>query len=203
MKEITAKEFKKEVLQGGKVALDFYSTECPPCEALAPKFESLSELYGDDIRFLKIFRQENRDLAESLGVSGSPTVLFYDNGDLVGERLSGGIKRSDLITNLNALIPEERVDAIQKKVVPSVSECDALIIGGGPGGLTAGLYLCQAKINSVLVDTMLPGGQVTTTHKVSNYPGFVDPQPGFMLAHYMSEQTKLCGTKYKVAVDVT
>ena len=98
------------------MALDFYSTECPPCEALAPKFDSLSELYGDDIKFLKIFRQENRDLAESLGVSGSPTVLFYDNGDLVGERLSGGIKRSELITNLNALITEERVDAIQKKL---------------------------------------------------------------------------------------
>jgi len=203
MKEITAKEFKKEVLQGGKVALDFYSTECPPCEALAPKFESLSELYGEDIKFLKIFRQENRDLAESLGVNGSPTVIFYDSGDLVGEKLTGGIKRSELISNLNTLIPEERVDEIQKKIVPSVSEYDALIIGGGPGGLTAGLYLCQAKINAVLVDTMLPGGQVTTTHKISNYPGFVDPQPGFMLAHYMSEQTKLCGTKYKVAVDVT
>lgn len=203
MKEITAKEFKKEVLQGGKVALDFYSSECPPCEALAPKFESLAELYGEDIKFLKIFRQENRDLAESLDVNGSPTVIFYDNGDLVGEKLTGGIKRSDLITNLNALIPDEKVEEIQNKIEPSVSEYDALIIGGGPGGLTAGLYLCQAKIKAVLVDTMLPGGQVTTTHKVSNYPGFVDPQPGFMLAHYMSEQTKLCGTKYKVAVDVT
>ncbi|MFW6370611.1 MAG: thioredoxin family protein, partial [Bacteroidota bacterium] len=41
MKEITAAEYEKEILQGGKVALDFYSTECPPCEALAPKFESL------------------------------------------------------------------------------------------------------------------------------------------------------------------
>jgi len=203
MKEITAKEFKEEVLKGGKVALDFYSTECPPCEALAPKFESLSELYGEDIKFLKIFRQDNRNLAESLGVSGSPTVLFYQDGDLVGEKLSGGIKRSELISNLNTLIPEERVEKIQKSIKHKESEYDTLIIGGGPGGLTAGLYLCQAKINAVLVDTMLPGGQVTTTHKVSNYPGFVDPQPGFMLAHYMSEQTKLCGTKYKVAVDVT
>ena len=203
MKKITAKEFKKEVLQGGNVALDFYSTECPPCDALAPKFESMSELYGKDIEFFKIFRQESRDLAESLEVNGSPTVLFYKNGDLVGEKLTGGIKRTDLIRNLNSLIPEERVEEIQKSIKPQVSEYDTLIIGGGPGGLTAGLYLCQAKINAVLVDTMLPGGQVSTTHKVSNYPGFVDPQPGFMLAHYMSEQTKLCGTKYKVAVDVT
>lgn len=203
MKEITAKEFKNEVLQGGKVVLDFYSTECPPCDALAPKFESLSELYGKDIKFLKIFRQENRELAESLGVSGSPTVLFYKDGDLVGEKLTGGIKRSELINNLNGLIPEKRVKEIQTHINHKVSEYDILIIGGGPGGLTAGLYLCQAKINTVLVDTMLPGGQVSTTHKVSNYPGFVDPQPGYMLAHYMSEQTKLCGTKYKVAVDVT
>ncbi len=203
MKEITSKEFKQEVLQGGKIALDFYSSECPPCEALAPKFETLSELYGEDVKFMKIFRQENRDLAESLGVSSSPTVLFYDNGDLVGEKLTGGIKRSDLIHNLNALIPGDRVAEIRSSIKPRVSEYETLIIGGGPGGLTAGLYLCQAKVNTVLVDTMLPGGQVSTTHKVSNYPGFVDPQPGFMLAHYMSEQTKLCGTKYKVAVDVT
>ena len=203
MKEITAKEFKQEVLQGGKVALDFYSSECPPCEALAPKFESLSELYGEDVRFIKIFRQDNRDLAESLDVNSSPTVLFYNDGNLVGEKLTGGIKRSELIQNLNTLIPEERVAEIQQNISPSVSEYDTMIIGGGPGGLTAGLYLCQAKVNTVLVDTMLPGGQVSTTHKVSNYPGFVEPQPGFMLAHYMSEQTKLCGTKYKVAVDVT
>jgi thiol-disulfide isomerase/thioredoxin len=38
MKEITSSEFENEVLAGGKVVLDFYSTECPPCEAVAPKF---------------------------------------------------------------------------------------------------------------------------------------------------------------------
>ncbi len=203
MKEISAKEFKNEVLEGGKVAVDFYSSECPPCEALAPKFENLSELYGQDIKFIKIFRQDNRDLAESLDVNGSPTVIFYDNGEMVGEKLTGGIKRSELISNLNTLIPEERVAQINKKIKPTVSEYDTLILGGGPGGLTAGLYLCQARVKAVLVDIMLPGGQISSTHKVSNYPGFIDPQPGFMLAHYMSEQTKICGAKYKVAVDVS
>ena len=203
MKEITAKEFKQEVLNGGKVAVDFYSTECPPCEALAPKFDGLAELYGEEIKFVKIYRQENRELAESLDVNGSPTVLFYDNGNLVGDKLAGGIKRSELIENLDKLLPEEKVTKLKSKIKPKVSEFDTIILGGGPGGLTAGLYLCQAKVNAVLVDVMLPGGQVSTTHKVSNYPGFVDPQPGFMLAHYMSEQTKICGTQYKVAVDVT
>lgn len=203
MKEISAQEFKQEVLNGGKVAVDFYSTECPPCEALAPKFDNLAELYGEEIKFVKIFRQENRDLAESLEINGSPTVIFYNNGELVGEKLTGGIKRSELIKNLDAIIPTDKAMEIKGKIKPTVSEYDTLILGGGPGGLTAGLYLCQARVNSVLVDTMLPGGQVSTTHKVSNYPGFIEPQPGFMLAHYMSEQTKICGAKYKVAVDVT
>ena len=202
MLEINQKDFQKEVLEGGKVAVDFYSTECPPCEALAPKFENLSKLYGDEIKFVKIFRQDNRELAESLDVNGSPTVIFYDNGKLAGDKLAGGIKRSELISNLNKIIPDEKVAEIKSKIKPRVSEYDTLILGGGPAGLTAGLYLCQARVKAALVDIQLPGGQISSTHKISNYPGFIEPQPGYMLAHFMSEQTKICGTKYKVAVDV-
>ena len=203
MKEINANEFGVEVLEGGKVALDFYSTECPPCDALAPKFDGLSELYGNDVKFLKIFRQKNKEIADKLGVKSSPTILFFDNGKEVAERLAGGIKRSEIIHNLDKMLPDERVKSINSKIKSSVTEFDVAILGGGPGGLTAGLYLCQARVNTVLIDIGLPGGHVSTTHEVSNYPGFIDPQPGYMLSHNMSEQTKLCGTIYKVAVDVT
>lgn len=203
MKEISTSEFEKEVKLGKKVVLDFYSSECPPCEALAPKFEALSKTYGDDISFLKIFRQKNRELADELGVKSSPTLLFFDSGKEVADRLSGGIKRSDIISHLDSMIPAEKVEAIKSKVKPSVSEFDVIILGAGPGGLTAGLYLCQAKVNTVMVDIALPGGHVSTTHEVSNYPGFIEPQAGYMLSHNMSEQTKQCGTVYKVAVDVT
>ena len=203
MKEITSSEFETEVLAGGKVVLDFYSTECPPCEALAPKFEGLAGLYGNDIMFVKMFRQQNKPLAEKYGVKSSPTLLFFDNGVQVGNMLTGGIKRSDIIHQLDAMLPTERVNELKKVIKPSVSEFDVLILGAGPGGLTAGLYLCQSKVNTVLIDIALPGGHVSTTHEVSNYPGFIDPQPGYLLSHNMSEQTKLCGTVYKVAVDVT
>ena len=203
MKEITATEFNNDVLKAGKVVLDFYSTECPPCEALASKFEDLSKLYGNDIKFLKIYRQQNRELAEKLGVKSSPTLLFFNNGKETGERLTGGIKRSDIIHNLDLMLSSERVKEIKAFIKPSVSEYDVIVLGAGPGGLTAGLYLCQSKINTVLIDIALPGGQVSTTHEVSNYPGFIEPQAGYLLSHNMSEQTKLCGTVYKVAVDVT
>jgi thioredoxin reductase (NADPH) len=203
MKEITSKEFDSEVLQGGKVVLDFYSTECPPCEALASKFEDLSKQYGNDIKFLKIFRQQNRELAEKLSVKSSPTLIFFNNGKEVGDRLTGGIKRSDIIYNLDSMLSATRVNEIRSMIKHSVSDFDVIILGAGPGGLTAGLYLCQSKINTVLIDIALPGGQVSTTHEVSNYPGFIEPQAGYLLSHNMSEQTKLCGTVYKVAVDVT
>jgi thioredoxin reductase (NADPH) len=203
MKEITSSEFEIEVLAGGKVVLDFYSTECPPCEALAPKFDGLANLYGSDIKFVKMFRQQNKPLAEKLGVKSSPTLLFFDDGKQVGGMLTGAVKRSDIIHQLDSMLPVERVLEIKKQLKPTVSEYDVIILGAGPGGLTAGLYLCQAKINTVLIDIALPGGHVSTTHEVSNYPGFIEPQAGYMLSHNMSEQTKLCGTAYKVAVDVT
>jgi thioredoxin reductase (NADPH) len=203
MKEISMADFENEVLNEGKVVMDFYSTECPPCDALAPKFEGLADIYGKDIKFVKMFRQQNKPLAEKLGVRSSPTLLFFENGKQVGNILTGGIKRSDIIHQLDSMLPAEKVNKLKSLIKPAVSEFDVLILGAGPGGLTAGLYLCQSKINTVLIDIALPGGHVSTTHEVSNYPGFIDPQPGYLLSHNMSEQTKLCGTIYKVAVDVT
>jgi thioredoxin reductase (NADPH) len=202
MKEISAVEFEKEVLQSENAVLDFYSTECPPCEALAPKFESMAALFGQKVKFLKIYRQQNRQLAEELGVKSSPTVLFFHKGNRVGEMLSGGIKKSEILENLRHLLSKEEIDKVMESQKSLVTHFDVAVLGGGPAGLTAALYLCQAKINTVLVDIALPGGQVSTTHQVSNYPGFIQPQHGYELSHYMSEQTKLCGTTYKVAVDV-
>ena len=49
---------------------------------------------------------------------------------------------------------------------------DVMIIGGGPAGLTAGLYTSRAKLKTLLVERMILGGQVMTTTKVENYPGF-------------------------------
>lgn len=200
--EIKQEDFEKELQSHENLVLDFYSTECPPCEALAPKFDSLAEFYGKDIRFVKIFRQGNRELAEKLGVKSSPTLIFYKKGKETGDRLMGGIKKSDIVKNLDSLLPAEKAEAIRSAIKPVVTHTEALVLGAGPGGMAAGIYLAQAKIDTMLVDQALPGGQVTTTHQVSNYPGFIEPQQGFMLSHYMAEQAKAAGVKFKVAVDV-
>jgi thioredoxin reductase (NADPH) len=203
MKEINDADFEQEVLKGGKVILDFYSTECPPCEALAPKFDSLAELYGEKVKFLKMFRQENRELAIELGVKSSPTLFFFENGKQMHDSLTGGIRKAEIIDRLDAMLTPEEVKEIKANLKPTVSEYDVAILGGGPAGLTAGIYLGQAKIKTVLIDPALPGGYMGITHQISNYPGFEKPQPGYMLAHYMSEQAKNTGIDFKVAVDIT
>ncbi|MCK5157114.1 MAG: FAD-dependent oxidoreductase [Spirochaetales bacterium] len=202
IKEINAEDYKNEVLAQPRAVVDFYSTECPPCEALAAKYEALSEIYGEDIPFLKIFRQGNRELATNLDIIGSPTVIFYENGKIVGDRLTGGIKRSDLMRNLDALLTENEKASNHAKIQKYETGTDVIVLGGGPAGLTAGIYLTQAHVKTILVDTALPGGYVSTTHLVSNYPGFIEPQQGFMLSHYMSEQAKANGVEFRVAVEV-
>ena len=58
---------------------------------------------------------------------------------------------------------------------------DLVIIGGGPGGLTAGLYAMRAALKTVLIEKGLPGGQINLTKDVENYPGFENIM-GFDLA---------------------
>ena len=135
--QIDADRFQAEVLDADAAIVDFYSTECPPCENLAGKFGPLSELYGEDVKFVKIFRQGNRDLAKALDVSGSPTLLFFSKGMAVGQRLTGGIRRGDIMRNLDALLPPGRSTEIRKKIIPKTTKTDVVVLGGGPAGLTA------------------------------------------------------------------
>ncbi|MEK7706184.1 MAG: FAD-dependent oxidoreductase [Myxococcota bacterium] len=201
---IDATQYEAEVLDSKQpVVVDFYSTECPPCEALAQKYEALATLYGNDIKFVKIFRQENRALADKLNVRSSPTVLFYRDGKLVGEQLTGGIKRAAIEKNLAELIPAERFAALRAQTPLTEREVDVLILGAGPAGLTAGIYTAQAKLRTVIVDRALAGGNLAITHRVSNYPGFPEPQPGYQLAHQMAEHARKAGVELREAVDLT
>ena len=106
VKEITQADFEAEVATSTlPVVLDFFSTECPPCEALAPKFDAVAEQFAGKVRFIKVFRQGNRELAQKLGVTGSPTLLFFKSGREVGARMSGeDIKRSALKAAVEALL---------------------------------------------------------------------------------------------------
>ncbi|HSH69802.1 MAG TPA: FAD-dependent oxidoreductase, partial [Deferrisomatales bacterium] len=68
------------------------------------------------------------------------------------------------------------------------STYDAIIIGGGPGGLTAGLYLARAGKKTLLLEQTLLGGQIAQTNHVENYPGFPDGITGRELIELFQRQ---------------
>jgi len=67
---------------------------------------------------------------------------------------------------------------------------ELVIIGGGPAGLTAGLYAARAGLNAVLIEKIVPGGQVIVTDWIENYPGFPEGLSGPDLVQKITEQVK-------------
>jgi len=76
---------------------------------------------------------------------------------------------------------------------------DVIIIGGGPAGLTAGLYTSRAGLKSLLVERGVFGGQIVNANRVENYPGFPEGVSGFELGSLMHQQATKHGLKTTIA----
>src|SRR5512136_2776340 len=80
---------------------------------------------------------------------------------------------------------------------------DLIVVGAGPAGLAAAIYAARARLKTVVLDESVPGGQVKTTHKVSNYPGFPEDVKGTDLARAFALQAERFGAQIRRAVEIT
>jgi thioredoxin reductase (NADPH) len=81
-----------------------------------------------------------------------------------------------------------------------IMEYDVIIIGGGPAGLTAGLYCARGGMKSLLIEMGMPGGQAANTDLIENYPGFPQGVSGIELMQKFMEHALNFGLEIKMAV---
>lgn len=173
----------------GLLVLDFFSEDCPPCAQLAPIYERMADKFPQ-VKFVKMMRQEHRPLAEKYGVKGSPTVLFFENGKEIGDRLTGYIAKSQMRIALENLLGIE-AEQIKKEVI----EADVLVLGGGPGGLTSAIYTSRSRLRTIVIEEGIAGGQAATTYHIANYPGTPGTISGRSLMENMISQAKSFGAE--------
>jgi len=73
---------------------------------------------------------------------------------------------------------------------------DLVIIGSGPGGMSAAIYAIRSGMDFIILEKGAPGGQILNTSDVENYPGFIDPVAGYELADKMHDQCKRLGAEF-------
>jgi thioredoxin reductase (NADPH) len=81
-------------------------------------------------------------------------------------------------------------------------EYDVVIIGGGPAGLSAGIYAARARLKCVRMEQMATGGAIVNAGVVENYPGFPQGIGGLELTQQMEKQAKKFGLEI-VVTDVS
>ena len=83
-------------------------------------------------------------------------------------------------------------------IIRQKSSMDTIIIGSGPAGYTAAIYAARADLNPVIYTGLEPGGQLTTTTEVDNFPGYPQGVDGPTMMNELKEQAERFGTKVEI-----
>jgi len=161
----------------------FVTLTCPYCplqviHAFKAAIEQPKFISGECIEIL-----ENMDLARQNDVMATPQTFIN------GKRISQGLEPEDqLISEIISLKPAKTLGQETLLTTEGIG-VDLVIIGGGPAGLTAGIYAARSGLHTVVLEKNIVGGQVTITPIVENWPGF-QHIPGKQLMEMIRNQAQ-------------
>ena len=190
---MNAESYRKFTQAEQPVMVEFSAPWCVYCRRLAPALESVAEEYRDTLVFGAVNIDDDPELAQSEKIEVVPTLLIYQNGQVLGS-----IVAPESRVQLVAFI-EETLQHREQEANITEHIYDMIVVGGGPGGYTAALYAARAGLDTVILEKLSAGGQMALTEQIDNYPGFEDGIDGFSLGEKMKRGTERFGVETKLA----
>ena len=190
---MNAESYRKYTQAEQPVLVEFSAPWCVYCRRLAPALESVAEEYQDTLVFGAVNIDDEPELAQSEKIEVVPTLLIYQNGQVLGSIVAPE-SRAQLVAFIEETLQHREQEA-------NITEhiYDMIVVGGGPGGYTAALYAARAGLDTVILEKLSAGGQMALTEQIDNYPGFEDGIDGFSLGEKMKRGTERFGVETKLA----
>ena len=190
---MNAESYRKFTQAEQPVLVEFSAPWCVYCRRLAPALESVAEEYQDTLVFGAVNIDDEPELAQSERIEVVPTLLIYQNGQVLGSIVAPE-SRAQLVAFIEETLQHREQEA-------NITEhiYDMIVVGGGPGGYTAALYAARAGLDTVILEKLSAGGQMALTEQIDNYPGFEDGIDGFSLGEKMKRGTERFGVETKLA----
>ena len=190
---MNAEGYRKFTQAKQPVMVEFSAPWCVYCRRLAPALESVAEEYQDTLVFGAVNIDDEPELAQSEKIEVVPTLLIYQNGQVLGSIVAPE-SRAQLVAFIEETLQHREQEANVTKHI-----YDMIVVGGGPGGYTAALYAARAGLDTVVLEKLSAGGQMALTEQIDNYPGFEDGIDGFSLGEKMKRGTERFGVETKLA----
>ena len=189
---MNAESYRKYTQAEQPVLVEFSAPWCVYCRRLAPALESVAEEYRDTLVFGAVNIDDDPELAQSEKIEVVPTLLIYQNGQVLGSIVAPE-SRAQLVAFIEETLQHREQEANNTEHI-----YDMIVVGGGPGGYAAALYAARAGLDTVVLEKLSAGGQMALTEQIDNYPGFEDGIDGFSLGEKMKRGTERFGVETKL-----